>query len=149
MKTALLFLTVLAFVACVADGAHVAARPQIAPLQQQITALERQELETLKSGDWDAFSNLFADDATFLDAHGFAGKKEVLQHVSDVRIVDYSMEEIRVRPLTPDTALIAYKLKQKRTSHGKEFASQAYASAVWAGRGGKWLCIFTQETPAR
>ena len=149
MKIALVSLAVVTVFACAANEVRFTAKSQVPPLQQQITALERQELEALKSGDWDAFSNLFADDATFLDARGFAGKKEVLQHVSDVRVVDYSMEDIRVRPLSPDTALIAYKLKQKGTSHGNEFVSQAYASAVWAERGGRWLCIFTQESPAR
>jgi hypothetical protein len=45
--------------------------------------------------------------------------------------------------------LIAYKLTQKVSSHGKEFSTQAFASAIWSERNGKWICIFTQETPAK
>jgi hypothetical protein len=63
--------------------------------------------------------------------------------------MDYSMDDVKVVPLSQNSGLIAYKLTQKVSSHAKEFSTQAFASAIWAERNGKWVCIFTQETPAK
>jgi hypothetical protein len=118
-------------------------------LQQQITAKEHEELEALKTGNFAAFGDLFADDTVFLDPHGFAKKAEVLHHSADFKVMDYSMDDVKVVPLSQNSGLIAYKLTQKVSGHGKEFSIQAFASAIWAERNGKWVCIFTQETPAK
>lgn len=118
-------------------------------LQQQIVAKEREELDSLKGGNLEAFGNLFADDAVFIDPHGFAGKAEVLKHTAAFRIVDYSMDDVKVISLGPKSGLIAYQLNEKATSHGKEFSTRAYASAIWTEHGGRWICTFTQETPAK
>jgi hypothetical protein len=118
-------------------------------LQEQVVAQERQELDSIESGSLDAFSSLIADDAVFVDAHGTAGKAEVVKQVAEFRLVEYSMEGVKFVPLSTKSGVIAYRLVEKGISHGKEFASEVYASAVWAERGGKWVCVFSQETPAR
>ena len=118
-------------------------------VQEQIVAKERQELDVLKTGDKEGFANLLADDALFLDPRGTGSKAEVVSHVSDFRLEEYSMEDIRFVPLSTNSGLIAYKLTQKGNAHGKEFSAKAYASAIWAKRGDRWLCIFSQETPTR
>lgn len=118
-------------------------------LQQKIIAKEHEEFEALKAGNFAAFGDLFAEDAVFLDPHGFADKAEVLQHTADFKVIDYAMDDVKVIPLSQDSGLIAYKLTQKISSHGKEFSTQAFASAVWSERNGKWVCVFTQETPAK
>jgi ketosteroid isomerase-like protein len=118
-------------------------------VQDQIVAKERQELEALKTGDKEGFANLLADDALFLDPRGTGTKAEVVSHVTDFRLEEYSMEDIKFVPLSANSGLIAYKLTQKGNAHGKEFSTKAYASAIWTKRADKWLCIFSQETPAR
>jgi hypothetical protein len=40
-------------------------------------------------------------------------------------------------------------ISEKGVSHGKEFTAQAYVSSIWMEGGGKWLCLFSQETGAR
>lgn len=118
-------------------------------LQRKIVAKEREELDALKSGDHKAFADLLADDATFLDSHGHGTKAEVVEHTADLRLLEYTVEDVRFVPLSAKSGLIAYKLMEKGTSGGKEFTAHSYASAVWAERGGKWVCLFSQETPAR
>jgi hypothetical protein len=117
-------------------------------IQQQIISKEREELDSLKTGNLDLFGNLLAEDALFLDAHGPAGKAEVVKNVGEFRLLDYIMEDVRFVPLSAQSGLIAYKLTEKGTSHGKDFAGQVYVSAVWIERGGKWVCLFSQETGA-
>jgi ketosteroid isomerase-like protein len=118
-------------------------------LQQQIVAKEREELDALKSGDHKAFANLIADEAIFLDPRGHGSKGEVVEHTSDFRLIEYTIEDIKFVAVGPDSGVVAYKLTQKGNAHGREFTSIAYASALWTKRGGKWVCLFSQETPAR
>ena len=118
-------------------------------VQEQIVAKERQELDALKTGDKPTFADLIADDALFLDPRGTGTKAEVVSHVSDFRLLDYSIDDIKFVPLAGYSALIAYKLTEKGNAHGKEFSAKVYASAIWTKRGEKWVCIFSQETPAR
>jgi ketosteroid isomerase-like protein len=118
-------------------------------LEQQIVAKEREGLDALKVGDVDRFGNLTADDAVLVDAHGPATKAEVIKNVAGFRLTDYTMDDIRFVPLSATSGLIAYKIIEKGVSHEREFAVQAYVSSIWAERGGKWLCLFSQETPAR
>jgi len=118
-------------------------------LEQQIVAKEREELDALKAGDHKAFANLIADEAIFLDPRGHGTKAEVVEHTSDFRLIDYTMENIKFVRVGANSGVVAYKLTQKGNAHGHEFTSVAYASALWTKRGGKWVCLFSQETPAR
>ncbi|HZI57220.1 MAG TPA: nuclear transport factor 2 family protein [Verrucomicrobiae bacterium] len=118
-------------------------------LQERIVLKERQELDTLKSGNAQEFASLIADEAVFVDQRGTAGKAEVVAHVTDFKLLEYTMEDIKFVPLSARSGVIAYKLVEKASAHGREFTATAYASAVWAERDGKLVCVFSQETPAK
>lgn len=142
MKIALFLLSAL----CVLTNVVPA---QNTDLQQQIVAKEREELEALKSADYQKFADLIADDAVFVAPEGPASKAEVVQHVADFKLLEFSMEDVRFVPLSPTSGILAYKLTQKGSSHGHEFTSNVYASALWVQRDGKWVSVFSQETPVR
>jgi len=119
------------------------------PIRDQIIAKERQELDSLKSGNYEEFASLLADDAVFVDAHGAAGKAEVVKNTVEFRLDEYSMEDLKFVPVSSESGPIAYKITEKGTSHGKQFSAQDYVSALWAKRGSNWACLFSQETSAR
>jgi ketosteroid isomerase-like protein len=119
------------------------------PLPDEIVAQERAELDSLKTGDMTAFANLLADDAVLVDDRGPAGKAEVLRHTADFRLQKYTMTDVRFVGLSADSGLIVYQLEESGTSHGKEFTVKVHVSALWMKRGGKWVCVFGQETAAR
>jgi len=123
------------------------AQPQ--SLQQQIVAKERQGLDDLKTGNYDEFASLTADDAVFVDSHGPATKAEVMDHTREFRLSDYSMEDVRFVQLSAKSGLIVYTISETGTSHGKPFSAKVHVSSIWAERGGKWVCVFSQETAAR
>ena len=125
------------------------ATPAQAALRDQIVAKEREELDCLKNGNSATFANLLADEAVFVDAHGASGKAEVVQHIAEFRLHEYSMADVRFVPLSPESGLIVYKLNQSGISHGKEFKAQVHVSAVWIKRDGRWICLFSQETAAK
>jgi hypothetical protein len=118
-------------------------------LRDQIVAKERQELDTLKSGDYAEFAALLADEAVFVDAHGSAGKEEVVKQTSNVRLAEYSIDGVRFVPLSSTSGLITYTLSERGSSHGKDFSARVHVSALWTQRAGKWVCLFSQETAAR
>ena len=125
-----------------------AQQPEYA-LRDQIVAEERAGLDALKAGDLEAFANSTADDAIFVDAQGAATKADVMKHVKNFRITEYSMTGVRFLQLSPDSGLIAYDIAETGTSHGKPFTARVHVSALWAKRGGKWVCVFSQETAAK
>jgi hypothetical protein len=95
------------------------------------------------------FSSLIADDAVFVNARGTAGKAEVVKNTSTVRLEEYTMEDVRFARISAESGVIAYKLSEKGSAHGKPFSAQVYASALWVKRDGKWVSLFSQETAAR
>lgn len=143
MKIKMLVLTVLLFVFF---GIARSAEPS---LEQQVVAKEREELDAIKAGNMTAFANLIAERAVFLDPRGYGTKAEVVEHTADFKLLEYSMEDVKFVPISDNSGLVAYKLTEKGSSHGHEFSGTVYASAVWAKQNGTWVCVFSQETPAR
>jgi hypothetical protein len=120
-----------------------------ADLKDQIIAKEREELEALKSADYKKFADLIADDAIFLNPGGPGTKTQVVEQSSHFKLLDFSMDDIRFVPLTDNSGIVIYKLTQKGSAGGREFTSVVHASATWVQREGKWVSVFSQETPAR
>lgn len=125
------------------------APPSPPSLQERVVSKEREGMEAIKAGDMEHFSRLIADDAVFLDPHGAGTKAEVLKNVAGFKLIDFTMEDIKFVPVPDNAGLVAYTLTEKGASHGKEFTTRVYASALWAERAGRWVCLFSQETPAR
>ena len=125
------------------------ARSSADSLQQQIVSKEREELECLKTGDLKRFAELLADDAIFVDDHGAASKSEIGEHTAEFRLTEYTIDDVKFVPLSTTSGLISCKIRESGNSHGKEFTAQVYVSALWAERGGKMVCFFSQETAAK
>ncbi len=154
----------LAFAVVTIPGASLLARPKLlvaahvleprgsgadeGSLERDIVAKEREELDALKTGNVDRFADLLADNAVFVDAKGPASKAQVVKNVRGFTLSEYSIDEIRYVPLSSNSGLIAYKLREKGLSHGKAFEAQVYVSSIWMKRGGKWVSLFSQETSA-
>jgi ketosteroid isomerase-like protein len=145
MKIVLVFAIVLSFGVSGVSGQS----PSADSLQQRILAKEREELDALKNGDLEAFAALLADEAVFLNSRGPSPKADVVKHVADFKLLDYSIDDVRFMPVGPKTGLIIYKLTQKGASQGREFTGRANISALWIERDGKWLCLFSQESPSK
>jgi hypothetical protein len=132
-----------------AFAAQQAATSGGSSMQEKVTAKEREGLKSLKTGDIRHFGELTAEDAVFVDPHGIASKAEVMKNVTGFRLTDFTMADVKFLQVSDKAGLIAYKLTEKGVTHGKEFTATVYVSSIWAERGGKWLCEFSQETAAR
>jgi ketosteroid isomerase-like protein len=122
---------------------------QASALRDEIVAQERGGLDALKIGDVAAFAGTLSDDAVFVDSHGAATKEEVVKNVGGFRLTEFTMTDIRFVELSADSGLIVYRLAETGTSHGKAFTASVHVSSIWRRRGGKWECVFSQETAAK
>jgi hypothetical protein len=113
-----------------------------------IIAQERAGLDALKSGNLTAFSEAASDDAIFVDPHGLAAKPEAVRNMAGLRLTDYSMSGLKFVPVSAEGGVISYLLTEQGTNQGKQFSARAFVSSVWVRSAGKWVCVFSQETPA-
>lgn len=118
-------------------------------LRDEIVAQERAGLDALKTGDLTIFGASTAEEAIFVDAHGAATKREVMEHTAEFRLHDYTMADVKFIPLSTNSGLIVYTLTESGASRGKDFTARVHVSSLWVKRDGKWLCLFSQETGAR
>jgi ketosteroid isomerase-like protein len=160
MNSCKLVLLAAALLVFLADG-FSRATPALARLQEpgeptvgvntqsgKITAKEHEILDDLKKGDLQAFAALTADDALSVDSTGPKTKVQRPKNTGDYQLMTYSMENVRFIEVGPDTGLITYKISKAGTAHGKPFSTKSYVSSLWITRGGNWVRLFTQETPA-
>jgi uncharacterized protein YndB with AHSA1/START domain/ketosteroid isomerase-like protein len=117
-------------------------------LMQQIVAQEHLELDAIKAGSLQAFADLLADDAVFVEEHGPDGKSAVVAHTANFKLKDYSMGEVKLVTLSPTSGVIIYKLTETVAGGKKDTSSEVYVSALWTQRNGKWVCVFSQESVA-
>jgi len=118
-------------------------------LQKQIAGMENRGLDDLKSGNYDDFASITDDDAIFMDSHGSVSKTELMDNTRNFRLSSYTMSDVRLVRVSSTAGVLLYLLSETGTSHGKDFTAKVNVSALWAKRGGKWLCLFSQETAAR
>lgn len=118
-------------------------------LRDQIVAQERAGLDVLKTSELAPFNASIAEEAVFVDSHGPATKAEVVEHTAAFRLHEYSMADVRFVRLGAESGLIVYALTESGASHRHDFSARVYVSSIWAKEGGKWQCLFSQETGAR
>jgi len=56
-----------------------------------------------------------------------------------------SMDDIRMRMLRPDVALLTYHATQKDSFRGIDVPPSLYFSSIWVNRGGEWKNVFLEE----
>jgi len=59
-----------------------------------------------------------------------------------------TIEDMHVRPLGDDAAIIAYKVKESMVVDGENVELEAFDSSVWTRRDGKWVCALHTESLA-
>jgi len=58
----------------------------------------------------------------------------------------FPVEDVRVRPLGRDTAIVAYKVHEELDVEGKPVSLDASDSSVWVKRDGAWKCALHTES---
>ena len=120
----------------------------VMPNQDAVIAQEKLIIEALKKKDAKAFNDLVAPDAIL---YGLQGRLPISEFTKFAFGPDYTfgsatMEDAQVKMIDQDAAVLTYKTTGTETFKGESRTSTAYASTIWAKRGGKWVAIFHQES---
>ncbi len=111
-------------------------------IQRQIITLEKR----LWDGDEADASTLLADDAVAIKhAHRYTRADEKVA-AKDLKTQSYSMDDIQIRILRHDVALLTYRINQEASFRGTKLPSPAYFASLWVNRGGKWKNVFYAES---
>ena len=110
-------------------------------------SLETAVWETLANGDGAADRRLLSDDFLGVYTVGFADRAAHVAQLADGPTVsDYSLSDTRLMVLSDDMVLLAYRAEFRRP--GEAEPESVLISSIWHEREGRWVNIFSQDTPA-
>jgi len=113
-------------------------------------AKEKEVWDALKSKNKAADSQLLAEDFVGLYDTGFAVRSDHVKQMDDsYAIRSYTIQDSRVVRVDPKTALLLYKATCEASGDWEDFCSRPmYVSSLWVDRNGRWVNLFSQDTPA-
>ncbi len=119
------------------------------PLRDELVRSEHILAEAQQQKNANLLRATLADESLYVAYNGLVLTKT--QIVKDLKYIDvsrYQMKNFKVRRLGPAAALLTYDLDTSASVGGQDVPAKQYASSVWMNRGGHWVLIFHQETPA-
>ena len=132
-------------------NANLAPSPSPAMTEADAIAKEKAVWDAIKVKDYEAFSNMLADDQFFevLDV-GVHDKAATIAGVKDFEPTEVVFSDWKYLPIDKDAFVVVYTANVKAKFKGKEFPPQtARCSSAWANRAGKWVAVFHQECPLK
>ena len=116
-----------------------------APELDEILALETAVWTALLTDDAVADQQLLADDFLGVYPTGFADGADHAGQLDDgPTVVAFRIESPRLKVLADDHVVLAYDAAYRRPGGGEE---RLYVSSIWSRRNGRWVNVFSQDTP--
>jgi hypothetical protein len=106
--------------------------------------------EALVRGDAVADAHLLSADFLGVYPTGFADRSaHAAQLEGGPTVAEYVLSEARIRVLSPDAVLLAYRADWRRASpSGVGEPETMFVSSLWCRAGDRWENVFSQDTPA-
>ncbi len=119
-------------------------------MDREILALEREYWQSMITKDPDVATRLTADQSIIVGAQGVGtvSKQEIGSMIrSDQwKLRNYEFgDDVKFTSTDPNTAIIAYSVKEDLEVDGKSLMLEAYDSSVWTRRNGSWECVMHTE----
>lgn len=119
------------------------------PLHETIWNQEQSLAKAEKDKDRSYFEHKLDDRIIYVAYDGLVfTKSDIVKAVSYIDVSRYSIENMKVRALGSDAALATYDLVAKGSIAMHNLPDKQYTSSVCVKKGGDWLLIFHQSTPA-
>jgi len=118
------------------------------PVEAMLIAREKEAWEQIKKKNSQGFSGYLAEDQIYVTKDGIHSKAETVKGVMEAGPTEFTLSDWKVIMIDKDAAIVTYTSKVgAAVACGPEPITQR-ESTVWVKRGGKWLAIFHQDTPA-
>jgi hypothetical protein len=113
-------------------------------------AKEKAIWDTLKNKDYDAFAAMLDPGQLEVRPEGVMAKEGSVAGVKEFEPSDINFSEWKYLAIDKDAFVVSYLASYKGKFQGKDFPEEKVrASSAWVNRGGKWLAVYHQETPAK
>jgi hypothetical protein len=116
----------------------------------ELVDLEKQYWQAIKDRNADEAMRLTDDSCIITGAQGIGRvRKEALagtMKTAPYTLEDFDMNDVEVRLLGDDVAIVAYKVHERLTVEGKSVLLDAADSSTWVRRNGEWRCALHSES---
>ena len=123
-------------------------------IEKQLLSLETQYWRAIKDQDLQAMLRLTDDPCIVAGAqgartYGIDDMKRMIQQNRTYTLDDFEIsDQVEVRMLRDDVAILAYKVHEELTVDGKPVAFDATEASTWVRRDDRWLCALHTESIA-
>jgi ketosteroid isomerase-like protein len=118
-------------------------------VSNELLSLEKKYWNAIKNRDVAAAKRLSTDPCVVVGAPGCRrGRPQgARRHAGKATydLTDYRFDDVKVRQVADDVAVVAYKVKEKLVVDGKDVTLDAFDSSVWCQRDGQWLCALAHR----
>jgi len=131
-------------------GQSKAAAPLAPADEAAIRDLETKSWVAWQAHDAMFFEGFLSDDHVEVHGYGVAGKAAVVNGVrSAVCVVSrYSLSPLSLTAVASDSVLVTYRAEQDTLCGTAKVPSPVWATSLYVKRGGRWLNVLYQHTPA-
>jgi len=121
-------------------------------IEKQLLELERQYWQAIQDGDVDTAMRLTDDPCIVAGAQGVGriDRKALgaMLDSAEYRLNAFHFDNVQVRLLRDDVAIVAYKVHEDLTVEGKPLRLEAADASTWIRRDGQWVCALHTESIA-
>ena len=118
-------------------------------LEEMLVAREKAVWELIKKKDGVGFAAYLAEDMIYVTDDGVHPKAATVKGITEAGPPEVMLSDWKVMMIDKDAAIVTYTIKSGAVAAcGPEPLTQR-GSTVWVKRGGKWLAVFHQDTPAK
>jgi hypothetical protein len=112
--------------------------------------LETEVWRALVDGDARADARLLSEDFLGVYPTGFADRSDHVGQLDDgPTVAQFELSEERLLPLSDSVVLFSYRAAFRRLRAAEASEPEAmYVSSVWCRRDGRWVNVFSQDTPS-
>lgn len=120
--------------------------------EKQVLELEKKFWDAMRAKDASGTEALTDDGCIIVGAQGVSSidGKTMAKLTRDGQwlLQQYAFNDARVRMLSDDVAIVAYRVTEKVVVDGKTLPIEANDSSVWVKRSGEWRCALHTESLA-
>jgi hypothetical protein len=121
-------------------------------VENELFDLEKQYWQALKDKDVATAMRLSDEPTTVAGASGVGTlTREALGKMMEGAtwtLQDFRLADLKVRQLSEDVAVVAYKVHEELIVEGKPVQLDAADASTWVRRDGRWLCALHTESLA-
>lgn len=121
-------------------------------VESELIELEKQYWQALKNNDANAAMRLTDDPCVLTGAQGVMRIERQalakLMKAAPYTLHAFELNDVQVRLLRDDVAMVAYKVHERLTVDGKPVTLDAADASIWVRRDGRWVCALHTESIA-